>query len=84
MCKRWIFFADAHGTIPMGSSGQMVVPADVARSARKLLELAKNFTHNRRGRVYMMPEWTQNMCELSPHQFNEYIASHGSLIYRAD
>lgn len=83
MCKQWIFFAEVDGTIPMGSSGQMAVPVNIARSARKLAELAKNFAHNRRGRVYLMPEWTQKMCELSPCQFEEYIASHGSLIYRA-
>lgn len=75
----YLFYSDSLGWIPMGSSGEIAVPKCV-RSRRAVLELAKNFLGNRAGRVYLMREWTQKMCELGPNAFCEYIARHGEVV----
>ena len=75
----WLFYSYSNGYIPMGNDGQMKVPASV-RSRRKLVELANNFRAGRPGRVYLMHDWTQAMCELGPRAFEEYIQRHGEVL----
>ena len=75
----YMFYVERDGWIPMGNSGQMVVPKSI-RSRRALLELAKSWLGNRAGSVYLMRSWTQAMCELGPWAFSDYICSHGELI----
>lgn len=76
----WMFYADVFGDIPMGSDGQIKVPASTVRSARKLGQLARSFKAGRRGKIYLMAVWTQAMCELGPRAFSEYIARNGVVI----
>ena len=75
----YLFYADSLGWIPMVSSGEMVVPKSI-RSRRALVKLAESFLGNRAGRVYLMTSWTQQMCELGPRAFEEYIAKHGEAL----
>ncbi len=70
----YLFYADVFGYIPMGSDGQMHTNL---RSDRAVRELARNFLHNRRGTVYGMASWTQEMSELPPAAFCRYIITHG-------
>ena len=77
----YLFYADRLGWIPMGNDGQLVVPKSI-RSRRALLKLAISFLDKRAGRVYLMTSWTQEMCELGPWSFAEYIQKHGErLVY---
>ncbi len=78
----YLFYADSLGWIPMGSSGEMVVPKCI-RSRRALVKLAESFLGNRAGRVYLMTSWTQAMCELGPVRFSEYVRSHGEVVARS-
>lgn len=75
----YMFYADRTGWIPMGNDGQIVVPKSI-RSRRALEKLAKSFLGNRAGRVYLMTTWTQQMSELGPCAFEQYIAKHGEVI----
>ena len=75
----YLFYADRTGWIPMGNDGQLVVPKSI-RSRRALLKLAESFLGNRTGRVYLMTSWTQQMCELGPRAFEEYITRHGKVV----
>lgn len=77
---KWLFYIDVFNYCPAGNDGQLKVPAAVARSNRKLRELAASWKGNRRGAVYAMSDWTQAMCELSPARFGEYIAAHGTRV----
>ena len=76
----YMFFAYNDGYIPMGSDGQMKVPVSIARSSRKLQQLAVSFKAGRAGRCYLMHEWTQQMSELGPRAFEEYIMRHGTVV----
>ena len=75
----YLFYADRLGWIPMGNDGQLVVPKSI-KSRRALLKLAISFLGKRAGRVYLMTSWTQQMSELSPRAFEEYIATHGEVL----
>ncbi len=75
----YLFYADRTGWIPMGNDGQLIVPKSI-RSRRALLKLAESWLGKRAGRVYLMHEWTQAMCELGPRAFEEYIARHGEVV----
>ena len=75
----YLFYSYRNGYIPMGNDGQLVVPKSI-RSRRALLKLAESWMGNRAGRVYLMASWTQAMCELGPHAFEEYIAKHGEVL----
>ena len=75
----YLFYAMNNGYIPMGNDGQLVVPKNI-RSRRALEKLATSWLGNRAGRVYLMHEWTQKMCELGPQAFEEYIMRHGEVV----
>lgn len=75
----YLFYADRLGWIPMGNDGQLIVPKSI-RSRRALLKLAESWLGKRAGRVYLMHEWTQKMCELGPRAFEQYIARHGEVL----
>lgn len=75
----YLFYSDPLGYIPMGNDGELVVPKSI-KSDRGVRKLAKDFLRNRRGRVYLMRTWTQQMCELGPRAFEEYIMRHGELV----
>lgn len=75
----YMFYADRTGYIPMGNDGQMKVPSNI-RSRRALEKLATSWLGNRAGRVYLMKSWTQAMCELGPHAFEEYISRNAEII----
>ena len=78
----YLFYAERDGWIPMGNSGQLIVPKSI-RSRRALLQLAESWLGNRAGRVYLMTSWTQAMCELAPSAFCEYIANHGEILIQS-
>lgn len=73
----WLFYADSTGWIPMGNDGAMQVSA---RSERAVKQLAESWLGKRRGRIYRMREWTQEMCELGPAAFERYIQTHGEVV----
>ena len=75
----YMFYADRTGWIPMGNDGQIVVPKSI-RSRRAIEKLAKSFLGNRAGRVYLMTTWTQQMSELGPYAFEQYIAKNGTVV----
>lgn len=75
----YLFYAERDGWIPMGNSGQMVVPKSI-RSRRALIKLAESWLGNRAGRIFLMTSWTQAMSELGPWAFSDYIASHGEIV----
>lgn len=77
--RPYLFYADTLGWIPVGSDGQMMVPPGI-RSRRAIVKLAESFLGKRAGRVYLMPCWTQDMCELGPIAFEQYIAKHGEVV----
>lgn len=74
----WMFYADRLGWIPMGNDGMMKVPARI--SNKKLIELAASWMGKRTGRIYLMASWTQQMSELGPRAFEEYIAKNGKVV----
>lgn len=75
----WLFYAMSNGYIPMGNDGQMKVPSSV-KTQKAIEKLATNWLGNRRGRVYLMNDWTQKMCELGPCAFEEYIMRNGKVV----
>ena len=75
----YMFYADRLGWIPMGNDGMMKVPSSV-RSNKKLVELAASWMGKRTGRIYLMTSWTQQMSELGPRAFEDYIAKNGRVI----
>lgn len=75
----YLFYAMSNGYIPMGSDGQMKIPSSI-RTAYGIRKLAESFLGKRAGRVYLMNTWTQEMCELGPTAFCEYIMRHGMLV----
>lgn len=75
----YLFYADRLGWIPMGNDGELVVPKCI-RSRRALMKLATSFLGKRAGRVYLMTSWTQQMCELGPSAFCQYVARHGEVL----
>jgi len=75
----YLFYSYTNGYIPLGNDGELVVPKSI-RSRRALMKLAQSFLGNRAGRVYLMTSWTQQMCELGPRAFEEYIARHGEVL----
>ena len=75
----YLFYVDRNWWIPMGNDGQLAVPKS-SRSRRALLKLAKSWLGNRAGRVYLMHDWTQIMCELSPWNFSLYVQKHGEVV----
>ena len=75
----YLFYAMNDGYIPCGNDGELIVPNSI-RSRRALIKLAESWLGNRAGRVYLMHEWTQAMCELGPRAFEEYIMRHGEVI----
>ena len=74
----YLFYAMNNGYIPMGNDGQMILPPRTSWGKAK--EIAKQWLGKRAGRVYLMTRWTQEMCEMGPTAFNEYIARHGELV----
>ena len=75
----YLFYAMPDGYIPMSSDGQITVPSSI-KTAYGVHELAKSFLGKRVGRVYLMHTWTQEMCELGPTAFCEYIMRHGIVV----
>lgn len=75
----YLFYADRLGYIPMGNDGQMSILSHKV-SDRKLNQLAEQLIGKRAGRVYLMNDWTQAMCELGPRAFEEYIARNGKVL----
>ena len=75
----YLFYADRSGWIPMGNDGQLVVPKSI-RSRRALVKLAESWLGTRAGRVDLMTSWTQQMSELGPRAFEEYIARNGEVV----
>lgn len=75
----YMFYADRSGWIPMGNDGQLIVPKTI-HSRNGLVKLAKHWMGNRTGRVYLMTEWTQEMSELGPRAFEEYIMRNGEVL----
>ena len=75
----WLFYSYTNGYIPMGSDGQMKVPSSI-RSMKSITKLATSFLGKRAGSVYLMRSWTQAMCELGPHAFEEYILRNGEKV----
>ena len=78
--KYWLFYADPTGWIPMGNDGQMAISFSKARNLKRLEKIAKDWLGTRRGRIYMMATWTQQMSELGPRAFENYIAKYGVVI----
>ena len=74
----WLFFTYNDGYIPYGNDGQMKIPARC--SNKRIRELARTLKGNRAGRVYLMRDWTQQMCELGPNEFELYIMRNGQYI----
>lgn len=75
----YLFYADRLGRILMGSDGQMSVPKAIKTNSA-LIKLAIKFLGKRIGKIYLMEKWTQEMCELGPYEFEEYIAKHGKVL----
>ena len=75
----YLFYLDVFNYCPAGNDGAMKVPSNV-RSENSLLKLATHWKANRRGSVYLVPSWTQTMCELGPTEFGFYIARNGRKI----
>ena len=75
----WLFYAMPDGYIPAGSDGQVKVPPTV-RSPRQLKNFVASWLGKRAGRVYLMDDWTQKMCELGPTAFQEYIMRNGKCV----
>lgn len=75
----YLFYADRLGWIPMGNDGEMVVPKSVT-SRKGIMKLAEALINKRIGRVYLMRSWTQQMSELGPRAFEEYIARNGEVL----
>lgn len=75
----YLFYAMNNGYIPMGNDGQLVVPRTI-KTEKGLRKLATSWLGKRAGRVYLMREWTQKMCELGPRAFEEYIMKNGTVI----
>lgn len=75
----WLFYAMSNGYIPMGNDGQIKVPSSI-RSQKRIEKLAKDWLGKRAGRIYLMNDWTQKMCELGPCAFEEYIARNGKVV----
>ena len=78
----YLFYADTLGRIPSGNDGQISLKGSTM-SRRAIVKLAENFLRNRAGRVYLMRSWTQQMSELTPIAFEEYIATHGEVVARS-
>ena len=76
----WMFFMDVMGYIPMGNDGQIKVPARTANNPKALKGLAKSFEAGRRGTIYTVASWTQEMSELGPAGFERYIVEHGKKV----
>ena len=76
----YMFYVDVFGDVPMGNDGEMILRKRL--SDTKLRKLAEDWLHGRRGSVYVMNEWTQQMCELGPRRFSMYIQEHGKLVAR--
>lgn len=74
----WLFYVE-HNYCPCGSDGAMMVPKNI-KSARGVQKQAELFLGKRYGRVYMMPSWTQEMCEMAPDRFTCYIMRNGKLL----
>ena len=73
----WFFFIDVFGDCPAGNDG--AVRPHIGKSEKVRREFAASWKGCRRGRVYGMSVWTQQMCELGPAAFARYIESHGKL-----
>lgn len=72
----YLFYVTRDWWIPMGNEGQLVVPKSI-KSRRALLKLAESWLGKRAGSIYLMTSWTQEMCELGPWQFSQYVQLHG-------
>ena len=46
----------------------------------KLHQLAEALLSGRAGRIYLMTSWTQQMSELGPRAFEEYIQRNGKVV----
>ena len=75
----YLFYADRSGWIPMGNDGEIKVPSSI-RSRKGLLKLAESWIGKRTGRIYLMTSWTQQMSELGPRAFEEYIMRNGEVL----
>lgn len=75
----YMFYAERNGWIPMGNDGQLVVPKSI-KSRRGLLKLAESWLGKRTGRIYLMASWTQQISELGPRAFEDYIARNAEVL----
>lgn len=75
----YMFFAYPNDVIPCGNDGMMRVPTSV-RSWKQLEQLAESWLGNRVGRVWLIETFTQEMSEMSPRQFENYVARNGRMV----
>lgn len=75
----WMFYVDRSGYIPMGSDGQLKVPSNT-RTMNRMRELAQSWLGKRRGAIYLMRSWTNEMTNYGPTAFNQYIQHHGTIM----
>lgn len=73
----WLFKIDQFHYCPLGNSGMMKT---TNKSYKRILGCAKILAGNEKCRIYVMHDFTQKMCEMSPSQFAEYVENHGKLI----
>ena len=76
----YLFYVMKGNYIPMGSDGAIKVPGPYQHSRKKIIELANNFLGGRAGAIYLMPRWTQEMCEMTPFNFTVYVMRNGEKI----
>ena len=73
----WLFKIDQNHYCAPGNNGQMKT---TNTSIRRIHGCAKILAANDKCKVYLMHDYTQKMCEMSPGVFEEYIEKHGKLI----
>ena len=77
--KRYIFILDANGVSRCGSDWTKITHY---KMFSYLLSDAKSFLHScKDGKyAYLMNDYTQKMCEMSPIEMSNYIKSNGRLL----
>lgn len=70
----WAFNVESYGTygslIPAGNNGAQKLHNKTIRGWKKETEFMRGHTI---GRVYVMKDYTQKMCEMSPRQLAKYV-----------
>ena len=64
----------------MDSYGKRWTVGCSEESRRGLLKLAESWLGKRTGRIYLMASWTQQMSELGPRAFEDYIARNAEVL----